>query len=309
MAARAPLGQSARVSAGRRPVEILWEHLAAPARARAGAPEALEPVLDQRLRAARDAWRGIDLPDAVFLPYLSARLEDAPSPVEALRALHVEDLYLACACAEGDRAALAAFDGRYIAGLDAVLRRTSRKGVQPDDIKQVLRQKLFVGEPGGRPKIADYAGRGDLRRWVRAVAMRSVIDAVRSEKEIPTEEELLGALELHSDHPEIAHLKEASRAEFKAAFRDALGSLGDRERLLLLQYYLDGSTLEALGALYGVVPSTISRSLAKARATLLARVRASLMERMRISGREVDSLVRLIQSQFELSTNLTQKKR
>lgn len=297
------------MSAARRPAEILWEHLAPPARERAGAIAAIEPVVEERLRAAKQAWPGIDLPDAVFLAHLAARVQDAASPIEALRALHTADLYLARACLEGHKGALAAFDAEYIAELDRTLGRMSRRGVQTDDIKQVLRQKLFVGERGHPAKIADYAGRGDLRRWVRAVAVRSGIDAMRGEKEVPTEDELLGAIELGGDHPEIAHLKEASRAEFKAAFRAALDSLPDRERSLLLQYHLDEATLEELGALYRVAPSTISRSLAKARATLLGRVRRTLMERMRLSGHEVDSLVRLIQSQFELSTNLIESRR
>ncbi|MDC3958978.1 sigma-70 family RNA polymerase sigma factor [Polyangium jinanense] len=293
----------------RRPADLLWHHLAPPAREKLGSPAAIGPLLEERLRAAKDAWPAVDLPDAVFVPQIAARLQTAPAPADALASLHISDLYLACACAEGHRAALAAFDARYIATLDRALQRITRGGVSPDDIKQILRQKLLVAEPGRPPKIADYAGRGDLRRWVHAVAVRSGIDALRAEKETPTEEALLDAIELGGDHPELAHLKDTSRAEFKAAFRDALNALPDRERSLLLQYHIDGNSLEELGALYHVVPSTISRSLAKARATLFGRVRVTLMLRMRLTGEEVDSLVRLLQSQFELSTNLLESRR
>lgn len=301
--------RSGLLNDARRPADLLWKHLAAPAREKLGSAAAIEPLLEERLRAAKDAWPAVDLPDAVFVPQIAARLQTASSPAGALASLHIADLYLACACAEGHRAALAAFDARYITGLDRSLQRMTRSGVQPDDIKQVLRQKLFIAEPGRPPKIADYAGRGDLRRWVHAVAVRSGIDAVRSEKEIPTDEALFAAIQIGGDHPETAHLKDTSRAELKVAFRDALNALPDRERSLLLQYHIDGNTLEELAALYRVVPSTISRSLAKARATLFGRIRTALMSRMRLTGQEVDSLVRLIQSQFELSTNLLEGRR
>jgi hypothetical protein len=36
--------------------------------------------------------------------------------------------------------------GGVSGALDAILSRTSRQGVQMDDIKQALRQKLFVGQ-------------------------------------------------------------------------------------------------------------------------------------------------------------------
>jgi len=82
------------------------------------------------------------------------------------------------------------------------------------------------------------------------------------------------------------------------------GALGARERRLLQQYYLDGANLEALAALHRVTPSAVSRSLAKARATLVGRIRNALIARLRLSGREVDNLLHLVQSQLELSRSM-----
>ena len=62
--------------------------------------------------------------------------------------------------------------------------------------------------------------------------------------------------------------------------------------------------LSALAALYRVTPSAVSRSLAKARATLIGQVRTALMARLRLSGREVDSVLLLVQSQLELSRSM-----
>lgn len=270
-----------------------------------GAHDDLEGTLERALDAAKQASPGVDVPPDVFLRYLAARLAgtDASSIEQALAAVRTSELYLACACDRGDRVALAIFDRRFVADLDAAVRRMDRSGGAADDIKQVVRQKLFVGEPGGHPKIREYSGRGDLRRWVRAIAVRAAIDAGRADREVPVppEDDLFELLSVPADHPEVAHLKQASRAEIKAALREALDTLPERERALLQQYYLDGANLEALAALYHVAPSTVSRSLAKARSTLLLRVRGALMTRLRLTGREVDSLVRLVQSQLDVS--------
>src|SRR5439155_18454762 len=85
----------------------------------------------------------------------------------------------ACACARGDAVALAEFDARFFGGVSSAI---SRFGVQVDDIKQELRERLFVGVAGARPKIAEYTGHGGLERWVRAVAVRVALNATRAKK-------------------------------------------------------------------------------------------------------------------------------
>lgn len=286
--------------------ELFLERTGGQAPALAAARHALGGILDQAVASARAAWPGVDVPAEVFVPWLSTRV--TATTVEALEqalgALRLGDLYLACACARGDRAALTAFERLYAPELLTAVHHVDRSGSHADDVLQVLRQKLFVGEPGVAPKIGEYSGRGELRRWLRAVAVRAGIDALRAAREIPVEDELLDAIEVPADHPELAHLKRASLAELKPALREALGALSTRERSLLQQYYLDGANLEALAALYRVTPSTVSRSLAKARATLVGRVRNALMSRLRLSGREVDSILGLVQSQLELSRSM-----
>lgn len=268
--------------------------------------DALEGLLERAVASARAPWPEIDVPAEVFVRSLSARLPagDVETLERTLGTLRLGDLYLACACERGDRAALAAFERSYAPDLAAAIQQVDRSGSQADDILQGLRQKLFVGEPGTGPKIREYGGRGELRRWLRAVAVRASIDVLRAAREIPVEDELLDAIEVPADHPELSHLKRTSLAELKLALRDALGALAARERTLLQQYYLDGANLEALAALYRVSPSAVSRSLAKTRATLMGRVRNALMARLRLSGREVDNILLLVQSQLEVSRSM-----
>jgi RNA polymerase sigma-70 factor (ECF subfamily) len=290
----------------RRLAAVFLEHLGAQARSQLGAGDDLEGLLERAVASAQAARPGIEVPAEAFVQSLATRLSAAKSapPARALEALHLGDLLLACGCERGDRAALAEFERAFVPDLLAAVKNVDRSGSHADDVLQMLRQKLFVGEPGSAPKIREYSGRGELRRWLRAVAVRAAIDALRGMREVPVEDELLDAIVVPGDHPELANMKRASAAELKLALREALRALSPRERSFLQQYYLDGATLETLATLYRLTPSTVSRSLAKARATLLGQVRNAVMARLRISGREVDSLLGLVQSQLELSRSM-----
>jgi RNA polymerase sigma-70 factor (ECF subfamily) len=101
--------------------------------------------------------------------------------------------------------------------------------------------------------------------------------------------------------PELAFIKDRHRSDFTAALEQAIASLSPLERTMLRQYFLDGLTVEQLGALHQVAPSTISRRLAAARASVLAAVRRDLTARLRLPAGELDSLLGIVQSQLDVS--------
>ena len=257
------------------------------------AAAAVEARLAAALDEAHGRWPTVELDPENFLAWLAPRIPASLSSVEeALATLRLPDLYLACACAAGDPKALAAFDLTF---LDSDSRTS-------DDVKQALRQKLFVGPA---PRIALYAGRGDLGRWVRATALRMTIDEARATQEIPTEDALLDAIGIDPGHgPELAHLKKDARDTLQAAFREAVATLSDRDRGMLLQFYIDGVGVVELGKLYGLAPSNVSRTLARTRVVLLSGIRRSLLRHKQIHGDELDSLVDLVRSQLSLTGGL-----
>ncbi|MBS1121925.1 MAG: putative DNA-binding regulatory protein [Deltaproteobacteria bacterium] len=259
-------------------------------------PATVDARLATAIADAHRRWPGVVVEPARFVAAVAIRIPTSPPSLEqALDGLRLADLYLACACAAGDPKALAAFELAFLAG-DS---RTS------DDTKQELRQKLFVGP---NPRIAQYAGRGDLARWVRAAAARIAIDLARAVREVPTEDALLTAIGIDPGHgPALSHLKEDARRTLQAALREAIETLSDRERSLLLQYYIDGVGVVELGKLFSLAPSNVSRSLGKARVVLLAGIRRSLMRHKKIHGDELDSLVGLVGSQLSLTGGLRQR--
>jgi len=255
--------------------------------------EAVERILVGAVDEATGRWPGVTVEPDVYVVWVAERVPAGTEPVEAaLAQLRLPELLLACACAGGSAAAIAVFDAEFIARD----RRTS------DDEKQLVRQKLFLAHGDTPPRIARYGGRGELGRWVRTVAARVVIDSTRPAREQPTDDDLLDTLSVDPGHtPELAQLKQDARKIVQTALNGAIAALPARDRMLLLQYHLDGVGVVELGRLFDVAPSTISRNLARIRAVLLAQVRRSLMSHHKLWGDELERLLEFAQSQLSVN--------
>jgi RNA polymerase sigma-70 factor (ECF subfamily) len=243
--------------------------------------------------AARAAWPDVDVGAEEFAAFVRERTQ----------ATRTNDLYLTCACARGDGAALAAFERAYFREIDHAIRRHGGRAVPPvDEVRQLVRHKLFVAEPGRRPKIADYSGRGDLRSWFRVAVSRVILNlSTRPGPEVPFEADLLEGLLGGSATPELEHARLAYRAEFRAAFDEAFGGLDDRDRALLRYAFCENLTVEAIGALHGVHKTTAARWVVRAHQTLLDSVRTSLMQRLQLGETELASVLRAFGSRLDLS--------
>jgi RNA polymerase sigma-70 factor (ECF subfamily) len=270
---------------------------------RARAAFAALPDLEERLRHALElahtTWPGVEVALPRFLAHLASRcdIDPATQPVELPD--NVADLYLACGCVDRDPAAIRSFEDRCIASVDGVLRRMRCEPNDIAEIKQALRERLLFGRDGTRPKIADYRGTGDLGAWVRAAATREALTRHRRPRrdQALDDEALLPA----TDDPEIQHLKVVYRAEFKEAFEEALGNLKPKDRTLLRQWALDGVSVERLAVLHGLHRTTASRWLGRVRRSLLSATRRGLERRLQLTRTELDSIMRLIRSQIDVS--------
>lgn len=210
------------------------------------------------------------------------------------------DLDLCAACAAGDAAALARFDDEHGRLIDAVLARMRLPAAAAADVKQRIYQRLFVAGADGRPRIGEYAGRGDLKTWLRVVVVRTALNFLREADQPALADSVLERVAAPGPDPEVELMKRAYRAEFKEAFRDALDRLPLRERNLLRHVFVDGLSLDQVGGLYHVHRTTALRWMAHAEKSLLGRTRQALMRRLRVGAGEIDSVMRLIASQLEV---------
>jgi RNA polymerase sigma-70 factor (ECF subfamily) len=248
------------------------------------------------------AWPDLAVDPDTFARWVRERARADAEPAEALAALHAEPLYLACACASGNRTAATAFQKTYAGVLDRALARVSGPSALKDDVKQRVLVLLLVGPPDRPPKIGEYGGRGDFERWLKTVVTREAFAVLdRGKREVAVDDDGLAALALPDGDPEIEHLKHLYGAAFREAIRAALAQLPRATIAELRQYYVEKLGVEAIGAMQKVAPSTVSRRLAKARAELAALTRAALAERLQASAGEVESILRLIESRLDLS--------
>jgi len=262
----------------------------------------LEVTLITVYDAARAAWPGVHVEAEVFIPYLAARIPNDVPVRRALTSIVGGDLYLACACAQGDAAAIAAFEANLLRDVDVAIARINLGSAALDDVKGNIRYRILVGEEGAPPRILDYTGRGDLRGWLRVVAVREALGMARRQKrEAPVDHIENAVLPLASDDPELAHLDRLYREEFRAAFRDALAALTPRERNLLRQHYPQDLSIDQLGALYNIHRATAARWVARARERLFSGIRRRMLERLQVSRDELESILRLIQSRLEIT--------
>jgi RNA polymerase sigma-70 factor (ECF subfamily) len=261
--------------------------------------EGLEALLRAHFAAGQAQWASVPLTPERFVRHLARHLPEASQ--EALRQLQAADLYLACACAEGDRQALLAFEQHVLQRVPARLGPLPAATV--DEVLQVLRQRLLLGRGEMPPKIADYSGRGPLLAWVRIIASRIVGELASQDgrQELFDEPPEVLARMLSSDDPERELLKEDSRQVLAEALRKALSVLPERERALLRLHHLHGLTMDKLATMYGESRSGVARRVAQARERLLKLTRAELASRLNIAGPEVESLLGLVQSRLDFS--------
>ena len=249
--------------------------------------------------AGRAAWPEVKVSETTIANRLAQRVQDDPET--KLDSLHEADLYLAMALADNDEAALRVFEAELVPQIDVALRRLRLAGGTADEVKQALRFELLVGADGYR-RIADYAGRGELAAWLRVSATRKAFKVIRKiDREETLDEILLDHWPDATPGPEQKQLRSQYTAELKKAIREAFAGLEVRQRNLLRQHILDELTIDDLARLYRVHRATCARWLADARADLGKLTRKKLMSALGMPTNDVDSLLRFLDSDIELS--------
>lgn len=259
-----------------------------------------EELVSARFAEATSAWPGLSLDLPAFLQAIVERLSEDLSR-DQLEGLHLSDLYLAVGCARRDRAALAHFERAVLPAVASSIHRVA--GASQEDVTQAVRTKLFVGRDGQPGAIALYRGTGSLLSWVRATAVRTALDSVRSEQPSEPIDALERAALPGPGDPELDVIRSQRREELQAALREGFAGLTADERNVLRWSVVDGLPLAAIGKMLGVHESTVSRWVAAARQRLMELTRASLMKRLDLSDGELESLLGVAHSQLDLSVS------
>ena len=260
----------------------------------------LRAGVESFLGAARESEPQLEVSDVALMAYVARRLEPSDNPVGALESLHSADLRLACACAAGDGRALAAFDHRFATDLRRVHARAETTKIRLDDFVQALREKLFVSP---QRRIEEYGGRAPLRSWVRVVATRTLLDLARPSylTELHADENTFLQVPAPGDDPDVAFAKRLYGAAVLEAVQEAARDLSPQERNVLREHYARGLSIDQIGRLHRVHRATAARRVQRARELLVDKVRALLVARFKLSGRDLESVLRLLRSAMHIT--------
>lgn len=247
------------------------------------------------------AWPDLGDPPDGFFRHALSHLEPSAARATA-EAMHVEDLFLAYCCSQAIPNSLEKFEGQYSGELAAALAKLKTRA-PADEARQLVWRKLFVTEPGKRLKILDYSGKGALRSWYRVALVRTLLDELRREGAHTRAVQGQAALGVPTPpaDPETEYLRRLYQAEFQVAFEASVRALSAEDRNVLRAYYAENMTVDQIATAFGIHRATAARRVTRARDGLLAATRKRLQAELKISDRELDSVMRLIQSQLHAS--------
>jgi RNA polymerase sigma-70 factor len=214
---------------------------------------------------------------------LAKRFDGAVATAQAesfLDALHLEDLALAVACADGDEAAWEAFLTRYRHDLGRAGAAIAGE-TDGDEIVDALFVDLFARGDAASPRrslFEYFHGRSRLGTWLRALIAQRHIDRVRATRRLTPLDDVAEGDERLVDEgcadPDRARLVQA----LHTALGVALAALAPRDRLRLAYYHADGLKLAAIGRLLSEHEATVSRKLQRTREEIRTRIDAQLVD-------------------------------
>ncbi|MCH9681791.1 MAG: sigma-70 family RNA polymerase sigma factor [Deltaproteobacteria bacterium] len=259
--------------------------------------DAVGAVLSRARTDAEASWPALEVQPEALAAFLGARVDAEAGPEVAMQ-LELGSLALAWACASGSDAAIVLFRASHDVDVDVAVRRLGLDSAEADDVRQAVLSKLFVA---GSDKIRSYTGRGPLGAWVRAVTVRQAISMGRRRApldlavgEVPTGVPALA-------DPERDYLQARYGRALREALHEAVGELPPEERNLLRFRFVDELTLDELARVFDVHRATVARRLAKARQQVRRAALGRLRGQLEVDGHEMDSLVRMVRSQLDLS--------
>jgi len=190
---------------------------------------------------------------------------DARELERYLTSLHLEDLALACACAQGDEPAW-----EHFVLVQRPLLYRAADALDPGggarDLADSLYADLFgVGTHAGeRQSLFRYFhGRSSLATWLRAVLAQRHVDRLRTHRRLETLPEEESPAALRAPSPAIDPERGRYLGLIRRALTAAVASLPPKDRLRLACYYAQDLTLAQTGRMLGESEATSSRQLAR----------------------------------------------
>jgi len=258
---------------------------------------AFQEDLEHAWCEGRDAWPDLEVSRASFEElYREKCASDGDT-----NSIDAKELYVAVGCGAGDTASIRAFETTYFPHLHKRLQKMRLSERQREEVVQELREKLFVGRPGLRARICDYAGDGRLPGLIKVTAYRCAINVMREASHfVPMSQEAF-ELPTIADDAELLSIRGEFQNHFKVAFASAVERLTSKQRNILRMRFMQKLTIDQIATLYSTHRATIFRWLSAARDSVLQETRAQLGAELALDRARLDSLFGLMDSKFDAS--------
>jgi RNA polymerase sigma-70 factor (ECF subfamily) len=189
-----------------------------------------------------------------------------------LRALHLEDLALACALRRGSETAWEQFIAEYRPILQAAARAIVGAGgeARARELADSLYAELYGLDRWGRDQkksLLDYFhGRSRLSTWLRSVLAQRHVDALRASQRLESldDQRVTGGVRFERTNTPIENVdpdRVRLLPRLVEAISEALAALPAADRLLLSLYYVQRLTLAQIARMRDVHEATASRRL------------------------------------------------
>jgi len=220
---------------------------------------------------------------AVLESSLSHAFPNGTSPADVerfLSSLHLDDLALATACADGHEAAWEHFIREHRPGLYRAADAIDRTGGAREAVDGLYGELFGLTERDGerRSLFRYFHGRSSLGTWLRAVLSQRYVDGLRRTRRLeplPTDEEPAALQsEQKTSPPERTRFVDS----IAGALTAAIARLEPRDRLRLACYYAQNLTLAQIGRTLREHEATSSRNLARTRRAIREDVEQQLRQ-------------------------------
>jgi RNA polymerase sigma-70 factor, ECF subfamily len=248
----------------------------------------VSPEAVKRLHRKANAEQWGVTPDrfaAVLESSVSHAFPNGTTPADAerfLSSLHLEDLALATACADGHEGAWEHFIREHRPGLYRAADAIDRTGGAREAADALYAELFGLTERDGerRSLFRYFHGRSSLGTWLRAVLSQRYVDGLRRARRLeplPTDEEAAALQsEQNTSPPERARFVDS----IQRALTAAVARLEPRDRLRLACYYAQNLTLAQIGRTLREHEATSSRNLARTRRA----IREDVEQQLRHAG-------------------------
>jgi RNA polymerase sigma-70 factor (ECF subfamily) len=218
-----------------------------------------------------------------------------PAVERQLASLHLDDLALAVACADGNEAAWDHFIREHRPILYRAADAIDKTGAAREAADALYAELFGLTERDGerRSLFRYFHGRSSLATWLRSVLSQRYVDGLRRTRRLaplpaedPSTRGPTGSLRAGANGPLLARTdsQPPERARFLELMRQALTAavtrLEPRDRLRLACYYAQGLTLAQIGRTLREHEATTSRHLARTRRA----IREDVERQLRQSG-------------------------